>query len=228
MERPVTEFASPYAPPPPPPPAAAGPARTSGMAITSMILGLLGFCCGGITSIIAVPLGIAAIVSVGRSGGRLTGGALGWIGVITGILSVVLYIGLGVSMGPKAVRFYAGMGQAATASEEMMQALKADNVEGAYEATGEKYRGAHPRAEFEAHVNTWKAERGSLVSATMVNLDQTSWFKVDSGDPFSTTLEYTLEWSNGNSTTLLLVWTWAWFDDLEKLPVPDLESIEMK
>jgi len=221
----VTDYAQPYAPPPPPP-AVAGPPRTRGAAITALIFGLLALipCCfpAGLLSLI---LGLIAVGSIGRSQGRLTGAGLAWVGLLLGLLGLIGWTVASVTMAPKALRFYAGMGQAATASEEIFAGLRADDIERAYQATGEGYRAAHPRAEFEARLRTLLSERGSLANAQMTNLDQTTWFGMDEGDTFTTTIEYTLEWSNGGTTIAVLVWEWPWYDDLERLPEPDLESI---
>jgi hypothetical protein len=64
---------------PPPLPAAPAEAKTSGMAITSLVLGILGFC--GITALVGLILGIVALVKINRSGGRLSGRGLAIAGI---------------------------------------------------------------------------------------------------------------------------------------------------
>jgi hypothetical protein len=59
---------------PPPLPATQVEAKTSGMAITSLVLGILGLC--GITALVGLVLGIVALVKINRSGGRLSGQGL--------------------------------------------------------------------------------------------------------------------------------------------------------
>ena len=56
-----------------------GPAKTSGVAIASLILGILGFC--GITALVGLILGIVALVKINRSGGRLSGQGLAIAGI---------------------------------------------------------------------------------------------------------------------------------------------------
>ncbi|MCX6927412.1 MAG: DUF4190 domain-containing protein [Verrucomicrobia bacterium] len=64
-----------------PPPLAAAPAavKTSGMAIASLVLGVVGFC--GITALAGLVLGIISLVKINRSGGRLSGQGLAIAGI---------------------------------------------------------------------------------------------------------------------------------------------------
>jgi hypothetical protein len=69
---------------PPPLPAARSVApqpegKTSGMAIASLVLGLLGFC--GITALVGLILGIVALIRIRHSAGRLKGGGLAIAGM---------------------------------------------------------------------------------------------------------------------------------------------------
>jgi hypothetical protein len=64
---------------PPPLPATPAEVKTSGMAITSLIMGILGFC--GITAVAGLILGIIALVKINRSGGRLSGQGLAIAGI---------------------------------------------------------------------------------------------------------------------------------------------------
>src|SRR5262249_39202839 len=74
--------------PAPTPMAAPGvPARTSGLAIASLVLGCLGLC--GITSILGLIFGLVAQRQIKRSNGQLTGSGLALAGII---VSVVLFI----------------------------------------------------------------------------------------------------------------------------------------
>jgi hypothetical protein len=75
---------APRAAAPPPLPAASGAgsaARTSGMAIASLVLGLVGFLCG-LPAIAGLILGIAAQAKIRKSGGQLKGGGLATAGII--------------------------------------------------------------------------------------------------------------------------------------------------
>jgi prepilin-type processing-associated H-X9-DG protein len=75
--------------PPAVPSPAEGPAETSGMAVASLVFGLLGFCTA-ITSLIGLPLGIVSLLKVKRSGGRLTGQGLAIAGIITSGVSLMM------------------------------------------------------------------------------------------------------------------------------------------
>ena len=73
------------------PPALSAPvveARTSGMAIASLVLGILGLC--GITALVGLILGIISLVKINRSGGRLSGQGLAIAGIcVSGFMLLV-------------------------------------------------------------------------------------------------------------------------------------------
>ena len=77
------------------PPGYAGPAKTEGLAVASLILGVLGWIALGIGSIIAIVLGFRAISNIDRSGARLQGKGLAVAGIVLGFLGVAA-IGLGM------------------------------------------------------------------------------------------------------------------------------------
>jgi hypothetical protein len=64
---------------PPPLPATLAEAKTSGMAIASLVLGILGLC--GITALAGLILGIISLGKINRSGGRLSGQGLAIAGI---------------------------------------------------------------------------------------------------------------------------------------------------
>jgi hypothetical protein len=64
---------------PPPLPVAAAETKTSGLAIASLVLGILGMC--GITALLGLILGIVSLVKINRSGGRLSGQGLAIAGI---------------------------------------------------------------------------------------------------------------------------------------------------
>lgn len=69
-------------PPPPafvPAPVSGGPAKTSGLAVTSLVLGILGFL--GVTAIAGIITGTIALVRINRSSGRLKGTGLAIAGL---------------------------------------------------------------------------------------------------------------------------------------------------
>lgn len=83
------EFAVLFAPrvagsttPPPLAAAPAAPAKTSGMAISSLVLGILGMFTCGATALVGLILGIIAMTKVKRSGGKLGGNGIALAGVI--------------------------------------------------------------------------------------------------------------------------------------------------
>jgi hypothetical protein len=77
-----------------PPMAAASPRpasqQTSGLAIASMVLGLLGFLMGFITGIPAVICGHIALSRIKKAGGALAGKGFAITGLVTGYISVFL------------------------------------------------------------------------------------------------------------------------------------------
>jgi hypothetical protein len=98
--------------PPPPPPASPGgppppgygqpypqgygqqPPKNSAMAITSLVLGILGIpCCGcGVFSIAALVLGILGKKEIAESNGAKTGAGLAQAGFILGIIGIVFSV----------------------------------------------------------------------------------------------------------------------------------------
>lgn len=102
----VPEFTALFAPPPPATIAAppgvsyAQPAPNSGMAITSLVLGVCGFFCG-ITAIPGLILGLVAMSKIKKSQGRLGGQGLALAGTIVSgavlalmVLLVPLYLAM--------------------------------------------------------------------------------------------------------------------------------------
>ncbi len=100
--KPLTEFpefadalrsaAGPAAPAPPAvesQPVAAAP-KTSGMAVTSLVLGCLGLLTCGITSLVGLVLGIIALVRISRSRGQLGGQGLAAAGTIVSAFFLLL------------------------------------------------------------------------------------------------------------------------------------------
>ncbi len=60
--------------------------KTSGMAIASLVLGLIGL---GIGSVLAIIFGLMAKKNIRESGGMETGGGMATAGIVLGILGVV-------------------------------------------------------------------------------------------------------------------------------------------
>lgn len=64
--------------------------KTSGLAITSLVLGVLGAVSCGLTALVGLVLGIVALVKINKSQGRLSGGGLAIAGIaVSGILLLV-------------------------------------------------------------------------------------------------------------------------------------------
>lgn len=88
VEQPVAQAAAPPQAPTAPPvnyqPVAA--ARTSGMAIASLILGIVGF------SLFAIIFGIIALSQIKKSNGLVTGKGMAIAGIILGIIAIIVTI----------------------------------------------------------------------------------------------------------------------------------------
>lgn len=70
--------------------------KTSAMAITSLVLGVLGFC--GITAVVGLILGIVALVKINRSGGRLSGQGLAIAGICVSAFMLLFSIPMMAAM----------------------------------------------------------------------------------------------------------------------------------
>lgn len=66
--------------------------QTSGLAITSLVLGILVFCTVGLTAIPAVICGHIALSQIGKSSGRTTGSGLAIGGLVTGYFGLLLLV----------------------------------------------------------------------------------------------------------------------------------------
>ncbi|MEX0641232.1 MAG: DUF1559 domain-containing protein [Pirellulales bacterium] len=66
--------------------------QTSGMAITSLVLGIGSFLCWIFTGIPAIILGIIALGKINRSAGQLTGSGMAITGITTGAISSFLVL----------------------------------------------------------------------------------------------------------------------------------------
>jgi hypothetical protein len=75
-------------------PPAVATARTSGLAVASLVTGLF-FWCFLVPGIVAIVLGHLALDQIDRSGGAVTGRGMGVAGIVLGWIGVAL-VGLGV------------------------------------------------------------------------------------------------------------------------------------
>ena len=78
-------------------PMVAGAPKTSGLAITSLILGILGLFTCGITALIGLILGIVSMIKIRGSGGRLEGWGVALAGTIVSALFLIM-IPIGAAM----------------------------------------------------------------------------------------------------------------------------------
>ena len=93
------EFAAllPVMPPRMAAPAYSGPSKTSGMAIASLVLGILGFCTCGVTAVVGLILGIIAQSKISKSQGQLKGSGLAIGGIcVSGVALVLVPINAGL------------------------------------------------------------------------------------------------------------------------------------
>ena len=83
-------------PPPPPPPQGAAP-KTNGMAIASLVLGIVGVAfslgfIGVIAAVLAVVFGYNGRRRIDESGGMLTGRGMATAGIVLGYIGLALFV----------------------------------------------------------------------------------------------------------------------------------------
>ena len=79
------------APPPIPPSLPVTPSKTSGMAIASLVLGILGVFTFGATALVGLILGIISLVKINKSNGALRGSGLALAGtIVSGVFLLML------------------------------------------------------------------------------------------------------------------------------------------
>lgn len=79
-----------FAQPPPIMTASGSPAKTSGWAITSLVLGIAGFFSCGITAIFGLVAGIVGLKKIKQSEGRLSGSGLAIAGIVVSGLMILM------------------------------------------------------------------------------------------------------------------------------------------
>jgi prepilin-type processing-associated H-X9-DG protein len=96
------EFTSIFAPPTVAPssviPPVATPARTSGMAIASLVLGILGMFSCGVTALVGLILGFVAMGKVKRSNGTITGHGIALAGTIVSAIFLLFTVPMGAAI----------------------------------------------------------------------------------------------------------------------------------
>jgi hypothetical protein len=73
------------------------PPPTSGLAIASLVLGLLGILTLGLTAILGLIFGIVSLVKIGKSRGRLGGQGLAIAGTcVSGVMMLLIFVQMGL------------------------------------------------------------------------------------------------------------------------------------
>jgi hypothetical protein len=77
-----------------------GPPESSGLAIASLVLGILGFFSAGLTAIPAIICGHISLSHIKKAAGRMSGQGLAVGGLVTGYFGLlfILAIGLGIAL----------------------------------------------------------------------------------------------------------------------------------
>jgi prepilin-type processing-associated H-X9-DG protein len=86
------------APPVGPPPISTAPVKTSGLAIASLVLGILGVLSCGSTALVGLILGIVAMNQVRKTNGSMGGGGVALAGTIVSAVFLVFTIPLAAAM----------------------------------------------------------------------------------------------------------------------------------
>ena len=94
--------------------------RPSGLALTSLLLGLLGFCTAGITGLIGFVIGLTAVIRIPRSEGRVGGYGVAVAGLSVSAVSMIAGPLLALLVVSLAAPSLAGARQAAHNAKSMM------------------------------------------------------------------------------------------------------------
>ena len=70
--------------------APAEPSKSSGMAIASLVMGILGFCTAGLTALLGLVFGFVALSQIRRSQGSLKGRGFALAGTIVSAVAMLL------------------------------------------------------------------------------------------------------------------------------------------
>ncbi len=136
--------------------------RTSGMAITALVLSILGIvpCCGAITAVIGVILGIVGVATI-RVGSNVRGRGLAMAAILIGLIFLIVQVAAGVWM------YRTFSGPIMEGPSPALRAAAADDPM-AFRAT---FRGAGATAtdeEVEAFFNELESRYGDFVSAQYI------------------------------------------------------------
>jgi prepilin-type processing-associated H-X9-DG protein len=109
-------------PPPLPATSPARPRQTSGLAIASLVLGILGICTAGVTAFAGLILGVIAMVRIDRGKGRLGGKGLAISGLC--VSGVMMLFGFALAMAlllPAMAKMKRGGGRTTTCAANLRQ-----------------------------------------------------------------------------------------------------------
>jgi len=135
------------------------PERTSIMAILSLVFGV-GGCCLGVTSILAVPFAIFGMLGISRSKGRVGGMGLAIAGLIVGLITLALWVGLLIGVGGAMKAGIAQFGSTTTGIFTDIQAGDYDSARAAMVPPASEVE----NAEIEAFYTAYKGDLGDFVS----------------------------------------------------------------
>lgn len=174
-------------------------ARTSVAAILSLVCSLI--CCVPALSVLAVILGIAALVMIGGSNGRLSGKGLAIAGILIGLIVTVAH----------AVAFFVlpalYMEQTSNRAGRFFQAVEAKNY--AQARTELNAPMAPTDEQLDAFVQAYQAEVGTFVSMPQGFFEMVGTFSNFQGSPnMAQAMQQTFpgvgEFSNGTAAVLLM------------------------
>lgn len=138
-----------------------GVQETSGMAITSMVLGLLSIFV--LPAIPAIILGVLALRKIGRSNGRLSGNGLAVTGICTGVVGL-LFVGLITALILPAVTSARGTARRTQSMNNMKQVVLAmhnyHEIEGSFPLAGVDENGVGPKLSWRVHILPYIDEQG--------------------------------------------------------------------
>ena len=99
--------------------------KTSGLAIASLVCGIVGPCTGGLLSIVGIILGIVGMGKIKRSGGAVGGRGLAIAGLIVSVVTLIIGLAIATIFGIGALLGLAGL---STVKDMGTQAMCENNV----------------------------------------------------------------------------------------------------
>ncbi len=136
--------------------------RTSVLAIISLILGVPPLMCIPGFGLIALGLGVAALVVIGNSKDRLVGKGLAAAGIVTGLLGTLIWLGLGIGANFAAAQFGKVFVQPA---DQTMRAIEDGHWQQARDLMVTTSAEKITDADFEAFRTAYHSELGGYKSA---------------------------------------------------------------